>query len=83
MLPALARLALDAMPKANLWWLREARSVKVDIISVSWDVKYAMKTASLVDLKAVMFFSSRTETIGSVERFMKETILAIGVISLR
>jgi hypothetical protein len=83
MLPALARLGSDAMPKANLWWLREARSVKVDIISVSWDVKYAMKTASLVDLNAVMFFSSRVEMIGIVERFMKETILAIGMIILR
>jgi hypothetical protein len=64
---ALARLVLDAMPKANLSWLRVASSVKTDFRSPSLDVKYAMKTASLIDLKAVMFFSSRMDTIGSVE----------------
>jgi hypothetical protein len=83
MLSALARLALDAMPKANLSWLRVASSVKADFRSASLGVKYAMKTASLVDLKDAMFFSSRIDTIGSVERFMKETILGIRMISLR
>ena len=83
MLSALAKLVLDAMPKANLWWLRVASSVKADFRSISLDVRYAIKTASLIDLKAVMFFSSRMETIGSVERFMKETILKIRMISLR
>lgn len=80
---ALARLTLDAMPKANLWWLRVASSVNADFRSGSLDVKYAMKTASLVDLKDVMFFLSRMDTIGSVERYIKETILGIRMISLR
>ena len=42
-----------------------------------------MKTASLIDLKAVMFFSSRIDTIGSIERCIKGTILEIRMISLR
>jgi hypothetical protein len=83
MLLALARLSLDAMPKANLSWLRVASSVKAGIRSASLDVKYAMKTASLRDLKAVIFFLSRTDTTGSVERSMKEAILGIRMISLR
>jgi len=83
MLLALARLALDAMPKANLSWLRVASSAKANFRSASLDVKYAMKTASLIDLKAVMFFASRTDTIGSVERSMKDTILRVRIISFR
>ena len=82
MLLALAKLVLDAMPNANLSWLRVASSVKADFKSASLDLKYAMNTTSLLDLKVVMFFSSGMHIMGSAERFMNETILGIKLVSL-